>query len=89
VFLDAARGADAATAGELGRRLADYNARNTGSSQRVERIVVLAGAPDADAFEITDKGYLSQRAVLARRCTQVERLYVEGAPSVLLPEHHP
>ena len=32
-----------------------------------------------DAGEITDKGYLNQRAVLARRAALVEALYAEPA----------
>ena len=31
--------------------------------------------PDIDAGEITDKGYINQRAVLARRAAEVERLH--------------
>ena len=31
--------------------------------------------PQIDAGEITDKGYINQRAVLARRAELVERLY--------------
>jgi feruloyl-CoA synthase len=67
-------------------KLAGFNAAHSGSSQRIERVVVLPDAPDADAFEITDKGYLNQRAVLQRHAAEVERLYADGAPAVLLPE---
>ena len=31
--------------------------------------------PNIDAGEITDKGYLNQRAVLTRRAALVDRLY--------------
>jgi feruloyl-CoA synthase len=31
--------------------------------------------PSIDANEITDKGYMNQRAVLERRAALVERLY--------------
>ncbi|HYF16471.1 MAG TPA: AMP-binding protein [Ramlibacter sp.] len=67
---------------ELARRLQACNAAGGGSSQRVERLLVLRGTPDADAFEITDKGYLNQRAVLQRRQAQVERLYAATQPVV-------
>jgi feruloyl-CoA synthase len=77
---------DGALAQALAGKLASFNAGHAGSSQRVERLVVLPDAPDADAFEITDKGYLNQRAVLQRRATDVERLYADGAPAILLPE---
>jgi feruloyl-CoA synthase len=69
-------------------RLARCNAHQAGSSHRIERLAVLPDRPDADAFEVTDKGYLNQRAVLQRRHDHVERLYADGAPAVLFPEQH-
>ncbi|MEW2504166.1 feruloyl-CoA synthase [Amycolatopsis sp. NPDC047767] len=62
----------------VGKLLAAMNAA-AGSAGRVERLVVLAEPPDLDAGEITDKGYLNQRRVLARRVALVERLYA-GEP---------
>ena len=50
-----------------------------GSSQLPTRALVLAEPPNADAGEITDKGYINQRAVLTRRAEQVQRLYQGGA----------
>jgi feruloyl-CoA synthase len=50
-----------------------------GSSQVPVRALVLAEPPSADAGEITDKGYINQRAVLQRRAAQVEQLYAGGA----------
>jgi feruloyl-CoA synthase len=35
--------------------------------------------PSIDANEITDKGYMNQRAVLERRAALVEALYAGGA----------
>ncbi|WP_326534710.1 feruloyl-CoA synthase [Pseudorhodoferax sp.] len=46
-----------------------------GSSMAVQRARVLAEPPSADAGEITDKGYINQRAVLARRADDVAALY--------------
>lgn len=46
------------------------------------RALVLTEPPSADGGEITDKGYINQRAVLARRAAQVHALY-EGAPGVV------
>jgi feruloyl-CoA synthase len=46
-----------------------------GSSQVPRCALVLAGPPDAAAGEITDKGYINQRLVLARRASDVEALY--------------
>ena len=39
--------------------------------------------PDIDAGEITDKGYLNQRAILNARAALVERLYKGGGPDVV------
>jgi feruloyl-CoA synthase len=38
----------------------------------------MAEPPNIDANEITDKGYINQGAVLARRAALVERLYAAG-----------
>ena len=37
-----------------------------------------------DAGEITDKGYVNQRAVLERRQSLVEQLYADGAGVILI-----
>jgi feruloyl-CoA synthase len=47
----------------------------TGSSGRIARALVLDEPPSLDAGEVTDKGSINQRAVLARRAAQVEALY--------------
>ncbi|HEX2569387.1 MAG TPA: feruloyl-CoA synthase [Polyangia bacterium] len=65
------------TRGEVAPRLAEYNRAHPGSSQRVARALLLGEPPSIDAGEITDKGYINQRAVLARRAAEVERLYAE------------
>jgi feruloyl-CoA synthase len=60
-----------------------YNAEHPAGSERIGRLLVLAEPPSIDAGEITDKGYLNQRAVLERRAAQVERLYAEGDAEVI------
>ena len=52
-----------------------------GVPQRVERLLVLTGAPALDAGEITDKGYVNQRAVRERRAAEVAMLSAEPRPS--------
>jgi feruloyl-CoA synthase len=52
-------------------------------SQCPARALVLAEPPSVDAGEITDKGYVNQRAVLERRAAEVQRLYA-GGPDVIL-----
>jgi feruloyl-CoA synthase len=54
-------------------------AASGGSSMHPTRLLVLAEPPSIDANEITDKGYLNQRAVLERRTALVEELYAGGA----------
>jgi feruloyl-CoA synthase len=68
----------------LARAFDAYNAAHPSNSQRVARLMVLAEPPSIDANEITDKGYINQRAVLTRRATLVDRLYADGDPEVLL-----
>jgi len=46
-----------------------------GSSQCPACALVLAEPPSLDAGEITDKGYINQRAVLTRRAADVARLH--------------
>jgi len=48
-----------------------------GSSQTPTRVLLLDEPPSVDAGEITDKGYVNQRAVLARRAAEVAALYAE------------
>ena len=48
-----------------------------GSSTYATRALLMAEPPSIDANEITDKGYINQRAVLTRRAALVERLYAE------------
>ncbi|MCH8172286.1 MAG: feruloyl-CoA synthase [Proteobacteria bacterium] len=67
----------------LCRGLAAYNRKNPGSSTRIGRVLLLAEPPNVDANEITDKGYISQRAVLERRAGLVTCLY-QGGPGVMV-----
>jgi feruloyl-CoA synthase len=47
----------------------------SGSSNRVERVLILEEPPSLDAGELTDKGTVNQRAVLHNRRHLVEELY--------------
>jgi feruloyl-CoA synthase len=49
-----------------------------GSSMHPTRALVLEEPPSIDAGEITDKGYINQRAVLERRAGLVERLHAQA-----------
>ena len=52
------------------------------SSTRPTRLLVMSEPPSIDANEITDKGYMNQRAVLERRAALVEKLY-SSSPEVI------
>jgi len=69
---------------ELRARLTSFAEKSTGSSNRIARALVLEEPPSLDAGEMTDKGTINQRAVLARRSALVEELYT-GSPRVLVP----
>ena len=60
-------------------------AESTGTSTAPVRLLVLDEPPSIDANEITDKGYINQRAVLERRAALVERLHAGGPEVILLP----
>jgi len=64
----------------LRRKLRDRNAAEKGSSTRIQRVILMAEPPSLDANEITDKGYINQRATLERRAKLVERLYADPPP---------
>jgi feruloyl-CoA synthase len=52
-----------------------WNAAHPGSSERIGAAMLLPGAPSIDANEITDKGYVNQRAALEFRQREVASLY--------------
>jgi feruloyl-CoA synthase len=47
------------------------------SSMRVARAMLMVEPPSIDGNELTDKGYINQRAGLERRAALVERLYAD------------
>lgn len=59
----------------IGEMLESFNAKSTGSSTRIERIIIAIEPPSIDLGEITDKGSLNQRAILKHRADLVEKLY--------------
>jgi feruloyl-CoA synthase len=72
----------------LAAALTAHNAANTASSRRIARALLVAEPPSIAAGEITDKGYVNQRAVLAHRATLVARLHAAASnsdPDVVTP----
>jgi feruloyl-CoA synthase len=70
----------------LKARIGAFNAAAGGSSRRIGRFTLLTEPPSIDAGEITDKGYVNQRATLERRAALVDALYAEpSGPGVIQP----
>lgn len=68
--------ADAKVRAALTAAIARWNAAQQGASSRtIARMLILSEPPQIDAGEITDKGYINQRAVLDRRADDVARLH--------------
>lgn len=68
-----------ATRAAFARLLRGFARAATGSSSRVERLILLAEPPSFDLGEVTDKGSINQRAVLRARPALVEELYASGS----------
>jgi feruloyl-CoA synthase len=71
---------DDALRAELTETMERLAAVGGGSSQRVERLLVLTEPPGLDIGEVTDKGYVNQRAVRERRAHLVAQLEVQPPP---------
>jgi len=57
----------------------------TGSATHIARLCLLADPPTIDRGEVTDKGSINQRAVLAHRADTVEKLHSDGLHHILKP----
>jgi feruloyl-CoA synthase len=65
--------------------LARHN-ESHGSAARIERLLIMTRPAALDAGEITDKGYVNQRNVLAERARLTGLLYTDPAPpGVVVP----
>jgi feruloyl-CoA synthase len=62
------------------KHFADFNKSSSGSSGRVKRVILMTEPPSVDGHEITDKGYVNQRATMDRRADQVAKLYQNPPP---------
>jgi feruloyl-CoA synthase len=64
--------------------LARMNAECKGSSMQVRRALLMTDPPSVDGHEITDKGYINQRATLERRRSLVDKLYAGGEGVIVI-----
>src|SRR3984957_8095863 len=53
----------------------EYNKAHPANSMKIARAAILVDPPSIDQGEITDKGYINQRAVVERRTATIEKLY--------------
>ncbi len=58
----------------------------TGSANRIARLCLLADPPTIDRGEITDKGSINQRAVLAHRADTVAKLHADELHYIIKPQ---
>ncbi len=58
----------------------------SGSAGRIARMCLLAEPPTLDRGEVTDKGSINQRAVLAHRAETVEALHADRLHTILKPQ---
>ncbi len=68
---------------EMRRLLQAFAVKNPGSSTLVRRAIVLDRPPAIDAQEVTDKGSVNQKAVLANRAGLVDLLYGPAQPGIV------
>jgi len=66
------------------RGLAALRDEGGGTSTYAARAILLEEPPSIDAGEITDKGYINQRAVLEHRALLVEKLYAAPVPQEVI-----
>lgn len=57
--------------------LTRWNQEHRGSSTQVHRVLIMTEPPQPDANEITDKGYINQRATRERRAGLIQHLYAD------------
>jgi feruloyl-CoA synthase len=68
---------DARVHAAFGEKLATLAKGATGSSNRITRLALLVDPPSIDKGEVTDKGSLNQRLLIANRAAEVEQLYAD------------
>jgi feruloyl-CoA synthase len=64
----------------VAEKFAAHNKASPGTSSRIKRVILLAEPPSVDGHEITDKGYINQRATMERRKDLVDKLFHNPPP---------
>ena len=78
-----APGSDRDAIDRIRQELNAYNLLNRTATRRIAAFRLVTDAPSMAAGELTDKGYVNQRAVLANRHDMVESLYREHVDIVI------
>ena len=65
-------------------RLTSFAVEHSGHSTAVVRMILLEEPPSIDGQELTDKGSVNQKQVLANRAELVEQLYGAAGPGILI-----
>ncbi len=60
---------------EVANALVRHNREHPSSSTRIERFLLMSEPPSVEGHELTEKGYINQRATLERRAHLVDLLY--------------
>ncbi len=68
----------------LAQSLRAHNAQHHASSMQIRRVLILTEPASMDAGEVTDKGYVNQRAALARRAQWVDALYADALDAAVI-----
>jgi feruloyl-CoA synthase len=76
--------ADASVRRVMSSGLRTHNTANPGSSQQIRRCLLMSEPASIDGNELTDKGYINQRAALQRRAALVERLYAADPDAAVM-----
>jgi feruloyl-CoA synthase len=76
--------ADARVRKTFAERLEALTNPRRGTSGRIRRAILLADPPSLDLGEVTDKGSINQRAMLAHRAALVEELYADPPPPTVI-----
>jgi feruloyl-CoA synthase len=63
--------------------LAALNSSASGTSSRIEQLLLLSEPPSIDHRELTDKGSINQAAVIARRADVIEAMYAGQAQQAI------
>ncbi len=73
---------------EGARDLIADDVAQSGGSQRIHCVLLMSEPPSIDGNELTDKGYINQRAALHRRAAWVRQLYAEppDAELIVMPD---